>query len=65
MKLGTGIVMGQGVGVVTWISFSLKVSVLNGLIPRVALLKEVQPLGDGLVTGLKQSQATMDQNVLH
>lgn len=53
MKLGTGIVMGERIGVVTWRSFSLKACVLNGLIPRVALLKEVQPLGDGLVTGLK------------
>lgn len=50
------------IGVVAWISFSLKACVLNGLIPKVALLKEAQPLGDGLVTGLKQSQVIMDQN---
>lgn len=38
-----------------WMSFSLRASVLCGLIPRVALLEEVRPLGDGLVTGLIQT----------
>lgn len=37
-----------------WMSFCLKASVLSGLIPRVALLEEVRPLGDGLVTGIRQ-----------
>lgn len=36
-------------------SFSLKASVLCVLIPRVALLEEVRPLGDALVTGLIQT----------
>lgn len=31
--------------------FPLKASMLNSLIPRVALLEGIWPLGDGLVTG--------------
>jgi hypothetical protein len=46
MKLGTGIVMGERVGVVAWVSFPLKACVFNGLIPRIASLREVQSLGD-------------------